>query len=77
MVNEAALALAEGLAADAAHIDLAMVLGTGWAPHRGGPLHYADTRGVADVVRSLLELAVRYGSASSRVRNCEHEPPAT
>jgi 3-hydroxyacyl-CoA dehydrogenase / enoyl-CoA hydratase / 3-hydroxybutyryl-CoA epimerase len=61
MVNEAALALAEGLAADAAHIDLAMVFGTGWAPHRGGPLHYADTRGIADVVRSLSELAARYG----------------
>src|SRR5262249_22797864 len=61
MVNEAALVLAEGLAADAAHIDLAMVLGTGWAPHRGGPLHYADTRGVGDVVAALTDLAARYG----------------
>jgi 3-hydroxyacyl-CoA dehydrogenase/enoyl-CoA hydratase/3-hydroxybutyryl-CoA epimerase len=61
MVNEAALALGEGLAADAGRIDLAMVLGTGWAPHRGGPLHYADTRSVADVVATLTELAARYG----------------
>src|SRR5205085_283983 len=61
MVNEAALALGEGLAADAEAIDLALVLGTGWAPHRGGPLHYADDRGPAEVARALTDLAGRYG----------------
>jgi len=61
MVNEAALVLAEGLAADAEAIDLAMVLGTGWAPQRGGPLHYADQRGLAEVVRALSGLTTRYG----------------
>jgi 3-hydroxyacyl-CoA dehydrogenase/enoyl-CoA hydratase/3-hydroxybutyryl-CoA epimerase len=60
-VNEAALACAEGLAATAGVIDLAMVLGTGWAPHRGGPLRYADDRGLADVVQSLADLATRHG----------------
>jgi 3-hydroxyacyl-CoA dehydrogenase/enoyl-CoA hydratase/3-hydroxybutyryl-CoA epimerase len=60
-INEAAQVLAEGLAADAATVDLAMVLGTGWAPHRGGPLHYADARGPADVVRALEGLAARHG----------------
>jgi 3-hydroxyacyl-CoA dehydrogenase/enoyl-CoA hydratase/3-hydroxybutyryl-CoA epimerase len=61
MVNEAALALSEGLTDDAESLDLAMVLGTGWAPHRGGPLHYADDRGPADVVRKLKDLAARHG----------------
>ncbi len=61
MVNEAALVLAEGLAGDAATVDLAMVLGTGWAPHRGGPLRYADERGLAEVVRALEGLQGRYG----------------
>jgi 3-hydroxyacyl-CoA dehydrogenase/enoyl-CoA hydratase/3-hydroxybutyryl-CoA epimerase len=60
-VNEAALACAEGLAATAGVIDLAMVLGTGWAPHRGGPLRYADDRGLADVARALADLAARHG----------------
>jgi 3-hydroxyacyl-CoA dehydrogenase/enoyl-CoA hydratase/3-hydroxybutyryl-CoA epimerase len=61
MVNEAALVLAEGLAGDAATVDLAMVLGTGWAPHRGGPLRYADERGLGEVVRALEGLQTRYG----------------
>jgi 3-hydroxyacyl-CoA dehydrogenase/enoyl-CoA hydratase/3-hydroxybutyryl-CoA epimerase len=61
MVNEAAACLGEGLAADAATIDLAMILGTGWAPHRGGPLHDADDRGVGDVARALTGLAQRLG----------------
>ena len=42
MVLEAKACLTEGVAADAATIDLAMVLGTGWAPHRGGPLRYGQ-----------------------------------
>ena len=61
MVNEAALASGEGLAETAEVIDLAMVLGTGWAPHRGGPLRYADERGLAAVVAALDELAARHG----------------
>jgi 3-hydroxyacyl-CoA dehydrogenase/enoyl-CoA hydratase/3-hydroxybutyryl-CoA epimerase len=61
MVNEAALCLTEGLAANPTAIDLAMVLGTGWAPHRGGPLRYADDRGPADVIQTLADLARRFG----------------
>lgn len=61
MVNEAAACLSEGIAADAQTVDLAMVFGTGWAPHRGGPLHYADDRGLSDIVRTLTALAQQYG----------------
>jgi 3-hydroxyacyl-CoA dehydrogenase/enoyl-CoA hydratase/3-hydroxybutyryl-CoA epimerase len=61
MVNEAALGLSEKLTASAAALDLAMVLGTGWAPHRGGPLRYADDRGLADIVQALTSLAARHG----------------
>jgi 3-hydroxyacyl-CoA dehydrogenase/enoyl-CoA hydratase/3-hydroxybutyryl-CoA epimerase len=66
MVNEAAACLGEGLA-DAATIDLAMVLGTGWAPHRGGPLHYADQK-LPHADRKLEETAHRLGS---RFQPCE------
>src|SRR5437899_12493227 len=61
MVNEAAACLDEGLADDANMIDLAMVLGTGWAPHRGGPLRYADDRGRSEVVQALEALAQHFG----------------
>ncbi len=43
MVAEAKLCLAEGLARDADDIDFAMVMGTGFAPFRGGPLAWDKT----------------------------------
>jgi 3-hydroxyacyl-CoA dehydrogenase/enoyl-CoA hydratase/3-hydroxybutyryl-CoA epimerase len=57
MVNEAAACLGEGLAASAEAIDRAMILGTGWAPHRGGPLRWAEQRGLPEVVRLLGQMA--------------------
>jgi 3-hydroxyacyl-CoA dehydrogenase/enoyl-CoA hydratase/3-hydroxybutyryl-CoA epimerase len=42
MSREARLCLEEGVAASADDIDLAMILGTGYAPFRGGPLQYVN-----------------------------------
>jgi 3-hydroxyacyl-CoA dehydrogenase len=61
MVNEAARCLEEQIAADAETIDLAMVLGTGWAPHRGGPLRYADDVGLSTIVQTLERWKVEHG----------------
>jgi 3-hydroxyacyl-CoA dehydrogenase/enoyl-CoA hydratase/3-hydroxybutyryl-CoA epimerase len=81
MVNEAALALSEGLTATAEAIDLAMILGTGWAPHRGGPLHYVDNRGLSEVVQALQGLAGRHGArfrpCAELLRRAEHREPFT
>jgi 3-hydroxyacyl-CoA dehydrogenase/enoyl-CoA hydratase/3-hydroxybutyryl-CoA epimerase len=44
MVAEAQTALAEGIVADADLVDAGAIFGTGFAPFRGGPLHYAETR---------------------------------
>ena len=38
-------------------VDGAMIFGTGYAPFRGGPLNYARTRGVENVVSTLRALA--------------------
>jgi 3-hydroxyacyl-CoA dehydrogenase/enoyl-CoA hydratase/3-hydroxybutyryl-CoA epimerase len=57
MVNEAARCVEEQIAASPADIDLAMVLGTGFAPFHGGPLRYADMLGIANVVNALEKLA--------------------
>ena len=41
MSEEAARCLDEGVASSASDIDFAMVMGTGYAPFRGGPLRHA------------------------------------
>ncbi len=44
-VAEAKAALREGIVADADLVDAGAIFGTGFAPFRGGPLHYAQTIG--------------------------------
>ena len=41
---EAKRALEEGIVADAELVDAGLIFGTGFAPFRGGPLHYLDAR---------------------------------
>jgi 3-hydroxyacyl-CoA dehydrogenase/enoyl-CoA hydratase/3-hydroxybutyryl-CoA epimerase len=43
-LNEAKAVLAEGIVADAELIDAGLIFGTGFAPFRGGPLHYLEQR---------------------------------
>ncbi|HUR58768.1 MAG TPA: 3-hydroxyacyl-CoA dehydrogenase NAD-binding domain-containing protein [Opitutaceae bacterium] len=57
MVNEAARVLAEGVVDTPEDVDFGMIMGTGWAPFRGGPCRYADTRGIAEIVQRLEQLA--------------------
>jgi 3-hydroxyacyl-CoA dehydrogenase/enoyl-CoA hydratase/3-hydroxybutyryl-CoA epimerase len=61
IINEAAKCLESGVVSEAWVIDLAMVLGTGFAPFRGGPLRTADSIGVSNVVRELDELRRWHG----------------
>jgi 3-hydroxyacyl-CoA dehydrogenase / enoyl-CoA hydratase / 3-hydroxybutyryl-CoA epimerase len=51
--------LREGVVADEDTVDGAMIFATGFAPFRGGPLHYARSRG--NVRAELERLAQRYG----------------
>ena len=62
MLNEAVALLRERVVADADLLDAGAVFGTGFAPFRGGPLHYAKSRGVDDIVVSLKALMQRYGA---------------
>jgi len=61
LVNACAAALREGIVEDADVVDAGMIFGTGFAPFRGGPLHYAATRGRDDVVTTLEGLAAIHG----------------
>jgi 3-hydroxyacyl-CoA dehydrogenase / enoyl-CoA hydratase / 3-hydroxybutyryl-CoA epimerase len=56
MVNEAARCLEEEIVPDPADVDFAMIMGTGFAPFRGGPLRYADSVGITNIVASMSRL---------------------
>jgi 3-hydroxyacyl-CoA dehydrogenase/enoyl-CoA hydratase/3-hydroxybutyryl-CoA epimerase len=53
MINEAALALREGVVKTPGEVDLGMIMGTGFPPFRGGLLRYADSEGVKRIVETL------------------------
>ncbi len=62
MVNEAARCLEEKIVESPSDVDFAMVMGTGFAPFRGGPLRYADETGLQKIVEELSQLAATAGS---------------
>jgi 3-hydroxyacyl-CoA dehydrogenase/enoyl-CoA hydratase/3-hydroxybutyryl-CoA epimerase len=62
MSNVCVAALREGIVDDPDAVDGAMIFGTGYAPFRGGPLNYARTRGVENVVSTMRALAERFGA---------------
>ena len=61
MINEAALILDEKLVASAGELDLAMIMGTGFPPFRGGLLRYADALGTPYILGRLDELSTNVG----------------
>ena len=65
LVNEGARILEEGIAARASDIDLVYLNGYGFPLHRGGPMLYADTVGLPQVVRSLRRFAAEPGADGS------------
>ena len=56
LVNEAARCVEEKIATGPDMVDFAMVMGTGFAPFRGGPLRYAEAFGLRRVVAELERL---------------------
>lgn len=60
MVNEASRALLEDHIVDRPHeVDLAMIMGTGFPPFRGGLLRYADSLGTKYICQELEVYAAR------------------
>jgi len=56
MINEAARCLEERIVEDPRDVDFAMIMGTGFAPFRGGPLRYADAAGIGRIIEDLRRL---------------------
>jgi 3-hydroxyacyl-CoA dehydrogenase/enoyl-CoA hydratase/3-hydroxybutyryl-CoA epimerase len=61
MVNEAARCLEEKVVATPADADYGMILGTGFPPHRGGPLRFAEHYGLKKLVAEMDGLLSRAG----------------
>jgi 3-hydroxyacyl-CoA dehydrogenase / enoyl-CoA hydratase / 3-hydroxybutyryl-CoA epimerase len=61
MSNVCVACLREGIVDNADVVDGAVIFGTGYAPFRGGPLNYARTRGVENVVSTLRSLTEKFG----------------
>jgi 3-hydroxyacyl-CoA dehydrogenase/enoyl-CoA hydratase/3-hydroxybutyryl-CoA epimerase len=61
MVNEAVACLHENVIDSKDSLDIGMIFGTGFAPFRGGPIHYAEKRGMAEIVRTLESLEKKFG----------------
>ncbi|MDB5840618.1 MAG: 3-hydroxyacyl-CoA dehydrogenase, partial [Herminiimonas sp.] len=64
LVNEGARILEEGIAMRASDIDMVYLTGYGFPLFRGGPMFYADTVGLANVVMAMEKYAKgRHGEA--------------
>jgi len=61
MVNEAAACLREQVVADSDLLDAGMIFGTGFAPFRGGPMHYAKHFGRDKLNALFAKLETQYG----------------
>ena len=61
IINASAHCLSDEIVCEPWIVDLAMVLGTGFAPFRGGPLRLADTWGIDRLVAELDRLAKSCG----------------
>jgi 3-hydroxyacyl-CoA dehydrogenase/enoyl-CoA hydratase/3-hydroxybutyryl-CoA epimerase len=61
MLNEAVACLHEGIVSDADLLDAGVIFGTGFAPFRGGPLHYARNRGIREIMQTMERLVADFG----------------
>lgn len=68
MLNEAVRCLEEQIVPVPEDIDFAMIMGTGFAPFRGGPLRYADSLGVEKIVGAM---AILVDSGATQFTPCD------
>ena len=63
LVNEAAKILEEGIALRSSDIDMVYITGYGFPAFRGGPMCYADTLGLFNVVQTMHQFAANRNAA--------------
>jgi 3-hydroxyacyl-CoA dehydrogenase len=67
LANEGARVLEDGIALRAVDIDMVYLTGYGFPRYRGGPMFYADTVGLANVVAAIEKYAKGYQGRCWRV----------
>ena len=60
-VNEAVACLREGIVDSADLLDGGVIFGTGFAPFRGGPMHYIEKSGKEKLHHTLDKLELQHG----------------
>ncbi len=61
-VNEAVACVREGIVADADLCDAGVIFGTGFAPHRGGPINYLRSAGKEKLLAEMKLLENKHGA---------------
>jgi 3-hydroxyacyl-CoA dehydrogenase/enoyl-CoA hydratase/3-hydroxybutyryl-CoA epimerase len=61
LLNEAAACLQEKIVVDRDLLDAGIIFGTGFAPFRGGPMHYSLNQGVDSILASMTDYESRFG----------------
>jgi len=61
LINECISCLADNIVEDADLLDAGMVFATGFAPFRGGPMHYLQQQGVDTCFQQLTQLSITTG----------------
>jgi len=61
LVNEAISCLREGVVETKDMVDAGIIFGTGFAPFRGGPIHYTNSRGHDQLLKKLEQLQHTFG----------------
>ena len=62
LINEAVACYRDGVVDSLDMVDAGIIFGTGFAPFRGGPMCYANNRGIEQLIKLLENLDSRYGS---------------
>ena len=71
MLNEAFACLREEVVSDGDLLDAGMIFGTGFAPFRGGPIHYAKTQGIPELYEQFVKLQTIRGAKVSSLQEWE------
>lgn len=79
MINEASQCLEENIVGSSSELDLAMIMGTGFPPFRGGLLRYADSIGISKLVEKLRgyekRLGARYQPSEAIQKRAQNQVP--